>query len=71
MDKENKISNFPAIDLGSVSTSSAFQISSQTGATKIQDTIDTFVKYDLYKKYTRLVFVIFSKEKLRKSAFNT
>ena len=49
MDKEHKISNYPAIDLWSIKHKIAFQVTSQTGATKIQESIDKFTTYELYK----------------------
>lgn len=57
--------DFPAIDLGDVNQSVAIQVTSQTGTTKIRETIKAFKKNELYQEYSRLRFVLLKDKKSR------
>ena len=59
--------NFPAIDLGDVSSSTAFQVTSNNDRDKIQDTINKFENHKLYEEYDSLkVLIITNKKNYRK-----
>lgn len=50
--------NYPGIDLGDEKVRVAIQITSTSDNEKIKDTLRKFVKYELYKKYDRLIIYI-------------
>jgi hypothetical protein len=54
--------NFPAIDLGDKTARIAFQVTRDGKATKIQKTIDSFVKHKLVLDYDRLRFMVFGRK---------
>lgn len=47
--------NYPAVDLGDPVARVAFQVTSTSNSTKVKKTLEKFVKYELYKKYDRLI----------------
>ncbi len=71
LDVLNGVSNYPAIDLGDENNKIAIQITTQAGSQKIKDTIKTFIKHELHKKYPRLVFFIIGNKQARYSNFDT
>lgn len=54
--------NFPGIDLGDDEAKVAFQITSTSSSQKIKDTLRKFVKYELYKRYNRLIIYILTEK---------
>jgi hypothetical protein len=54
--------NFPGIDLADDTARVAFQVTSSPDNEKVKDTLRKFVKYELYKKYDRLVIYILTKK---------
>lgn len=54
--------NYPAIDLGDDVAKVAFQITATSDSTKIKHTLEEFVKYELYKKYDRLIVYIITEK---------
>ena len=50
--------NYPGIDLGDEVAGVAFQITSTSDVGKVKDTLQKFVKYELYKKYDRLIIYV-------------
>jgi hypothetical protein len=72
LDKLNGVVNYPAIDLGEKDKRIAFQITTKADADKINDTIERFNRYGLYKDYDRLVFIfIGKKQRSYTSSFNS
>lgn len=63
--------NQPGIDLGDTDNSIAFQVTAERSRRKIQETIDIFVKEQLYEKYHQLYFLILTRKQQRYSPFNT
>ena len=57
--------NFPAIDLGDEETRTAYQITSRSDSRKIKETLEKFVKHELYEKYDRLIIYILTKKQKR------
>ncbi len=58
LDNINKINpNSVSIDLGDKMNSVAIQVTSNSTARKVKDTIEKFIDNDLYKEYQRLVIV--------------
>lgn len=54
--------NYPGIDLGDKKNKVAVQVTCTTSTKKIQDTIDSFIKYELHKNYNCLyIFTLKSK----------
>lgn len=62
LDTLNKTTNYPAIDIGDEKEGIAFQITVQKDSQKIKDTIELFLKKELYKKYSRLVIYVIGKK---------
>lgn len=56
--------NFPSIDLSDQEKSIAVQVTTQSTKQKITSTLDKFNNYDLSKKYSKLVFFIWSTNKI-------
>jgi tetratricopeptide (TPR) repeat protein len=56
-------SMFPAIDLGDEEARIAFQVTATNTSDKITDTLAKFVKYELYKKYDRLIIYILTQKR--------
>ncbi|MEO6390953.1 MAG: SMEK domain-containing protein [Pyrinomonadaceae bacterium] len=54
--------NFPGIDLADPIARVAVQVTSSADNEKIKDTLRTFVKYEYFKKYDRLIFYILTKK---------
>jgi hypothetical protein len=54
--------NYPGIDLGDNKAKVAIQVTSTTDNEKIKDTLQKFVKYELYKKYDRLIIYILTEK---------
>ena len=54
--------NSPAIDLGDEETRTAYQITATSTSQKIKETLEKFVKYELYEKYDRLVIYILTEK---------
>lgn len=50
--------NYPSIDLGDEVARVAFQITSTPDIGKVKDTLQKFVKRELYKKYDRLIIYV-------------
>lgn len=71
LDKLNDIVNYPAIDLGDENAKIAFQITTQTDGKKIKDTINKFIKNNLYIKYDRLIVFIIGKKPNYTTTFDT
>lgn len=68
LDKLNGVVNYPAIDLGDENAKIAFQITTRKDSEKIKNTIEKFIKNNLYNKYNRLVvFIIGEKPNYRKT----
>ena len=63
--------NFPVIDLADCERKLAVQVTSQNTRNKIQETINGFIKYELYKQYDRLLIVILGEKKKYKKEFKT
>ena len=55
-------SNFPGIDLGDKKARIAYQITSTANSRKIKDTLQKFVKHQLYEKYDHLIIYILTKK---------
>lgn len=64
-------SNFTAIDLYDTSNRIAVQVTSDTSSRKIKETIDKFVKNELYTNYDRLVFLVITNDKTYEADFDT
>lgn len=62
--------NFPAIDLGDTNNSICVQVTSTKSSSKIQKTIDTFLKNNLNKDYEELLIVILGKKQKSYSKLN-
>tara|TARA_R110002167_G_scaffold366411_1_gene596179 strand:- start:28679 stop:29767 length:1089 start_codon:yes stop_codon:yes gene_type:complete len=62
--------NFPAIDLGDKSNSLCIQVTSTKSSSKIQQTIDKFLKYNLDKDYEELFIIILGKKQIKYPKFN-
>jgi len=57
--------NYPGIDLGDEKARIAFQITATADIEKVKDTLKKFIKYELYKKYERLIiYIITEKQKI-------
>lgn len=59
--RQFKIVNQPGIDLYSLDDEIAIQVTSDSSADKLRHTLDTFLKFDLHKKYDAL-YIFFLKE---------
>lgn len=56
--------NYPGIDLGDETARVAIQVTSSSDNEKIKDTLLKFIKYELYKKYDRLIiYILTNKQK--------
>lgn len=62
--------NFPGIDLADDNARVAFQITSTSTSEKVKNTLQTFVEYQLYKRYDRLIIYILT-EKQKSYAADT
>lgn len=71
LDKLNKITNYPAIDLGDVKDKIAFQITSDSSSDKIKKAICAFIKHELYSTYDRLIILIIGTKQSYSTNFNT
>ncbi|PHS76529.1 MAG: hypothetical protein COB19_00015 [Porticoccus sp.] len=56
------LGNAAAIDLGDISKGMCIQVTATPGKSKIVDTVDKFVKYNLNGNYTRLIVLITTKK---------
>jgi len=57
-------SNFPGIDIADDSARVAFQITSTATSEKVKDTLQTFVKHQLFKRYDKLmIYILTEKQK--------
>ena len=54
--------NYPAIDLGDENARVAIQITSTADSEKVKHTLEQFIKFDLYKKYDRLIVYILTEK---------
>lgn len=63
--------NAAVIDLGDKTAKVSVQITAETGSTKIKDTIKAFVDKDLYRVYSRLIFVMIAGKKNYSTEFST
>lgn len=63
--------NAPAIDLVDKKNRIAIQVTSDNSSTKINHTIDEFIKNKSYQLYDRLVVLILTQKKKYSTAFNT
>lgn len=61
LNEDDKL-NFPGVDLADDDARIAIQITSTENITKVKDSITKFFKYDLDKKYDRLIIYIISRK---------
>lgn len=54
--------NYPGVDLGDESAQVAFQVTSKRDSAKVRNTLETFVKYQHYKRYKHLIIYIITKK---------
>lgn len=71
LDKLNNVTNTPAIDLSDEVAQIAIQITVDSSRDKISSTIDTFIKYQLYSQYKRLVVFIIGNKGNYEKEFDT
>lgn len=69
LNKKDK--NCPGIDLGDEENRVAVQITSDNSRKKVQSTIDTFLKKEYEKKYSKLIFVILGSKTRFSKDFDT
>ena len=50
--------NYPAIDLGDEVAKVAVQITATSSSNKVKDTLQKFAKYELYRRYDRLIIYV-------------
>lgn len=60
--------NFPAVDLGDDEAKVAVQVTSETGAAKVIQTLQAFKKHQLHKRFNHLFFYILTEKKTLQSA---
>jgi len=63
--------NKVAIDLGDRKNKVAMQVTSTKKRSRIKETIDKFIKYELYKQFTELFFFILSTKQDKYKGFDT
>lgn len=63
--------NRSAIDLGDEDSKIAVQVTSENSRSKIEDTIEKFIKYELYNRYNRLIVLIIGNKKAYAKPFAT
>lgn len=63
--------NATAIDLVDLSNQVCFQVTSENTASKIKDTIKSYLKNELYLKYPKLNFLFLKDRKISKTTFDT
>ncbi len=57
--------NYPAIDVGDKTKKIAFQITSDSSKAKVQKTIDTYIKHEIYKHYDTIQIVVITDKKIK------
>lgn len=65
------LSNAPAIDLGDKGNGICIQITAEKEASKIRDSINSFIKHKLYNQYDRLVILIITDKRGYTTDFDT
>jgi hypothetical protein len=71
LDQLNNTSTYPAIDLGDDQLRLAIQVTTTKNSTKIKETIDKFIKFNLHENYGRLVILIIGDKQGYTTSFDT